>query len=173
VTLVEVPPETPGEATEPLAGDAAEPPGPLPEIIGITSPRGFRRGVVGARGGGGSGGRSDSDLRENVGVAACPAPPSPREPVLAAPRLRVDRLPTYPATLRAKGAEGEVRVRVRVGAEGAVAGVEVAVSSGSEALDEAALEAARAWLFDPATEDGRPVAATVFRWVRFHLVDAR
>jgi protein TonB len=169
-TLAEVPPPA---APEVLAGDPAEPPGPPAEILGIRTPRGFRRGAAGVRGGGGHGGRSDTGEAAPVGIAVDPVPPAPRDPVLAPPRIRVDRRPAYPASLRQRGAEGEVRVRLRVDADGAVSEAAVAVSSGSDALDEAAVEAARGWTFDPATEDGRPVAAVVYRWVRFHLVDAR
>jgi len=170
------PPEEPTEVLPeppvPRPVDELARPGPLVEVIGITSPFGKRRGVPGSGGGGGAVGRTDTGPPAAVeGIALAPA--APREPVLGSPRLREDRLPAYPPALRVRGAEGEVRLRVEVAADGSVAGVSVAVPSGTPALDDAAVEAARAWLFDPATEDGRPVASLVFRWVRFHLTDRR
>ncbi len=67
--------------------------------------------------------------------------------------------------------EGALRLRVVVGEDGAVRGVEVATSSGSVALDSAATDAVAGWRFTPATEDGTPVESVVFVPFNFHLTD--
>ncbi len=152
---------------------AGEPPGPPAAVIGIAALEGRRRGIRGATGGGGRGGRTDGGGGGSVGESATPAPvelqASAREPILESARLRADAAPTYPSRALAKGVEGAVYLRIEVSAAGRVAAVEVETSSGTPALDAAAVRAAGAWTFDPATEDGRPVPSTVRRWVRFHL----
>ncbi len=69
--------------------------------------------------------------------------------------------------LTVEGAEGTVGVRALVQADGAVAKVEVTASSGSSALDRAALEAVRRWQFVPATSDGAPIDAYVTLKIRY------
>jgi protein TonB len=68
--------------------------------------------------------------------------------------------PQYPASARRRGIEGEVLVTVRITADGACADARVAESSGSAALDGAALEAVQGWRYRPATRGGRPVETT-------------
>lgn len=98
------------------------------------------------------------------------APPSSADP--AVPEFRPPRPlpgeclpPAYPS--RARGAQGTVRLRVAVGADGSVEGIAVAASSGNALLDEAALAAVRAWRFAPAREGGAAVAAAVLQPVVF------
>jgi protein TonB len=79
--------------------------------------------------------------------------------------------PRYPAAARRRGIEGEVLVEVRVGADGAPAGVEILRSSGSALLDAAAVEALERWRFEPARSGGRPVAGTVEIPVTFKLTE--
>ena len=50
-------------------------------------------------------------------------------------------------------------VRVGVSADGEPLTLSIAHSSGSTALDEAALSAVRQWRFVPASQAGQPVAA--------------
>ena len=73
--------------------------------------------------------------------------------------------------------EGKVVLKVRVLADGTVAAVTVATSSGHEVLDEAALEAAleavRAWHFVPAKQGGKTVESTVNVPINFNLLDAQ
>jgi protein TonB len=66
-----------------------------------------------------------------------------------------------------------VLLQVRVLADGTVASVAVAASSGHEVLDEAALEAVRAWHFVPAKQAGRAVESTVNVPINFNLLDAQ
>lgn len=63
--------------------------------------------------------------------------------------------------------QGRVVLRILVLADGRVGRVEVAVSSGSIALDDAAVAAARSWRFAPATRDGQPIDAWALTPVRF------
>jgi periplasmic protein TonB len=79
--------------------------------------------------------------------------------------------PRYPAAARRRGIEGEVLIKVRVGADGAAEGIEVLRSSGSKLLDEAAVEALERWHFEPARAAGQPVAGTVDIPVTFRLTD--
>ena len=95
----------------------------------------------------------------------------PRVQVLA-PRLRPGQAITeadYPRLARRKGWEGLVVLRVEVAADGRVREAEVLQGSGHEILDEAALRAVRGWSFQPALEDGRPVAGETLLRVRFRL----
>jgi protein TonB len=72
--------------------------------------------------------------------------------------------PTYPAAARRMGEEGTVRLDVHIGADGAVLEVRVKQSSGSPALDRAAMDTVRRWRFIPATVDGQPVAEWYRDW---------
>jgi protein TonB len=79
---------------------------------------------------------------------------------------RVD--PVYPAAARREGQEGTVHLRLEIKPDGRVGKVDVVTSSGFQLLDDAAVAAARKWRYEPAREDGRPVAewrrvAVVFR----------
>ena len=71
--------------------------------------------------------------------------------------------PPYPSLARRRGWEGDVLLRVRVGADGRPREVVVERSSGRRMLDQAASEHVLAkWRFQPALEDGRQVDA----WAR-------
>ena len=105
--------------------------------------------------------------------AAASKPATPPAPPLARRGPSVDAqwagnpVPAYPAMARRLGEEGEVRLDVWVGADGRVRDVRLTRSSGSALLDDAAIEALRAWQFRPATVDGVPVAEWYrdWRWV--------
>lgn len=71
------------------------------------------------------------------------------------------------AQMRAQALQGRVVLRVLVLADGSVGSVEVAQSSGHDALDRAAAGAAREWRFLPATRDGGPIDAWAIITVRF------
>ncbi len=62
------------------------------------------------------------------------------------------------------GDQGEVRLDVHVSADGTVLDVRLRQSSGSPLLDRTAIDTVRRWRFDPATVDGRPVAAWYHDW---------
>jgi periplasmic protein TonB len=92
---------------------------------------------------------------------------------VAAPRLGAAYLrappPRYPAAARRKGEEGTVVLKVLVTAEGAASSVELERSSGSSALDDAARDAVKGWLFAPARRGAEPVETWVLVPVVFRL----
>lgn len=81
------------------------------------------------------------------------------------------KTPEYPRLAREEGWEGTVSLELLVTDRGAVAEARVAKSSGHVALDEAALEAARTWTFEPARRGGVATAARVRMPVTFRLTD--
>ena len=134
--------------------------------------------------------------RADDGVAVPPTPPTPeiasREPQLekmelvdaapsvpaAAPRQahvdapprpqRVIR-PDYPRAARQRGEQGDVVLEIDVAADGSVASVSVATSSGFIDLDAAALKAVKAARFSPATSGDRAVASHARLTLSFKL----
>ena len=89
-------------------------------------------------------------------------------PSYAAAYLR-NPAPKYPAAARRLRLQGTATVRVLVSAEGRPLAVTLQETSGTRALDEAALEAVRHWSFVPARRGSRPVAAEVDVPLRFTL----
>ncbi len=78
--------------------------------------------------------------------------------------------PVYPPNLKNRGIEGRVRLRVQIHADGSVGSVEVAVSSGYEAMDVAAVSAMQNWLFIPAKRaDGQSVGCYAAMPIAFGL----
>ena len=75
----------------------------------------------------------------------------------------------YPPELYDQGVEGEVRLRLWVDSAGRIApdSTRVASSSGTPALDSAALAGAPLLQFAPAHKNGRPVAAAFYQPVIF------
>lgn len=95
--------------------------------------------------------------------------PAPVAEAFVPPAFRMRQEPAYPERARRAGVAGVVGVRIILGADGAVRQVELTVSSGSRLLDEAALEAARASTFEPATRGRAPVASEAVANYRFEL----
>jgi protein TonB len=89
------------------------------------------------------------------------------------PRPKAEITPTYPRSARKAGLEGTVRVFVRLDEKGAVLSAAIYASSGSQALDQAALDSLRRAQFAPATRDGRPFATSVIVPIRFQLDKAQ
>ncbi len=78
--------------------------------------------------------------------------------------------PVYPAEERKNGIEGTVTLRMRVTASGSVGQILVMEAvEGHPAFNDAAIDAARQWVFTPATTDGQPVACWVSVPIRFAL----
>lgn len=69
--------------------------------------------------------------------------------------------PVYPRRAIRKRQQGRVVIHARVQADGTVAAVRVAESSGHDLLDAAAAEAVAKARFRPAVRAGKPVSATV------------
>ena len=106
--------------------------------------------------------------------AAPPAPPAPPAPApIVPPKFNADYLdnpaPMYPSLARRMGEEGKVLLRVYVEASGLPSKVEIRTSSGSERLDQAALEAVRRWKFVPAKQGDQAVPAFVVVPISFNL----
>ena len=97
------------------------------------------------------------------------APPAPVAEVFVPPAFRARQEPAYPERARRAGVAGVVVVRIVLAADGAVRHVELTASSGSRLLDEAALEAARASTFAPATRNQAPVESEAVANYRFEL----
>jgi protein TonB len=89
--------------------------------------------------------------------------------VSARPRYRNNPKPGYPVAARRLRQQGTVLLSVAVNQSGKPTLVSVKESSGSRVLDDAAVNAVRAWDFEPARSDGRPVASRVEIPLRFEL----
>lgn len=63
--------------------------------------------------------------------------------------------PSYPAIAKAAGVSGKVEVQVTISKKGKV--IEAIAVSGPELLCEAAVQAAKQWVFKPTKADRRPV----------------
>lgn len=84
-----------------------------------------------------------------------------------APDLVTPVSPVYPPIAMQAGLEGSVSVRMLVGTDGRVKRAEIEKSSAM--FDDAALAAARQWIFTPAKSNGHPVAVWVLLPVEFKL----
>jgi protein TonB len=106
--------------------------------------------------------------------AAPAAPPAPPREVASTPAvynaayLR-NAPPRYPLIARRNGVEGTVRLKVFVSKDGKPAQVQLDQSSGSAALDSAALDAVRGWQFLPARRGQEPIESWVVVPVVFRL----
>jgi protein TonB len=77
----------------------------------------------------------------------------------------------YTHAARAEGIEGKLKLKLIVGADGSVVGVEILASVSPE-LDAAAVAAVRQWRFKPAMACGKPVAGGTYIIARrFELGD--
>lgn len=97
---------------------------------------------------------------------------SPVSPVATADDYRPAQLmtgkrPQYPARAARNRIEGTVVVRFEVDEEGKVK--KARISRGIVELNDAALDAVRAWKFKPAVKAGRPVQVTLEAPVSFQL----
>jgi protein TonB len=88
-----------------------------------------------------------------------------RAPSLVPPSFDADYLhnppPRYPPAAARLRESGRVLLAVAVSAAGLPERVEIAASSGSPRLDQAALETVKRWRFVPARQGDKPVAASV------------
>jgi protein TonB len=90
----------------------------------------------------------------------------------AKPRYRTNPAPDYPVEARRLRQQGVVLLEVEVSAEGRATGVRVLRSSGFSALDQAAMEAVRRWIFEPARNASLPVPSRVDLPVRFSISES-
>ena len=99
-----------------------------------------------------------------------PAPEPPSSVEVAAIAMHSPP-PEYPRASIRMGHEGDVLLRIHVGADGVVFRVELVESSGFDRLDEAALGGVTAWRFRPASRAGLAIDWSFVHSVRFRLRD--
>ncbi|MBW1755696.1 MAG: TonB family protein [Deltaproteobacteria bacterium] len=93
------------------------------------------------------------------------APEEEKKPLVTPPKLIRFVEAAYPETGGDEPIEAVVELDIVVGKDGLVTEVSVARSAG-EAFDEAALSAARQFVFEPARKDWEPIAARIrYRYV--------
>ncbi|WP_337245807.1 energy transducer TonB [Luteimonas sp. gir] len=108
------------------------------------------------------------------GPAPAPAAPPPETTTQAddsTPRPLSTPQPRYPRASLRRGETGDVMLRVQVGADGRVEGIDVIASSGHARLDRAAVSAVRRWRFEPAMRAGQPVPGEVRVPIAFSPAD--
>jgi protein TonB len=125
------------------------------------------QGVPGGVPGGVTGGVPGSVAKSDDAPPPPPPPPPPPTPTPAPPKkitvsggvLQGSAIrkiqPPYPPIAKAARASGAVQVQVTISEEGRV--IEAAVISGHPLLRDAALQAARQWVFKPTELSGVPV----------------
>ncbi|HXR97045.1 MAG TPA: energy transducer TonB [Terriglobales bacterium] len=146
--------------------------------IGSVRPEGMAPGgfgaVTGAAGEGSTeatGGAVHLDqFRRAAPVEANTIPAAAPVTAFTPPQVTYLPQPHYPAEARAEHREGDVVLRVRLGASGAINVVGVVASLGA-ALDQAAVLAARQLQFHPAQRNGQAVDWTVLVRIHFRLAD--
>jgi TonB family protein len=158
---------------EPVADDLAMEP-PPPETYGAALPAPDPRAVARR-----AGVRAVPARPEAALPPALPTPPvvAVRAPSTPTPVARLvvsdpvphatNAKPPYPARALRDGRTGTVRLLLRLDEAGRVRGVTLLEGSGHPDLDAAAVGAAWAWRFVPATVGGTPSAAEVVQAVRF------
>lgn len=97
------------------------------------------------------------------------ATPAARVPATRSAQLLAHAPPRYPVEEQRRGVQGNVTLRIAIDANGVPTDVGYASRSGNNALDRAALVAARDWRFKPATRNGQAIASTVNVPVDFRL----
>lgn len=88
---------------------------------------------------------------------ASPAPPSLVQGGDLGAQMVAGKPPRYPVESRRKHEQGTVVLSLIVGLDGAVESIDVAQSSGSSRLDNAARDAVKGWRWRPILRSGQPV----------------
>ncbi len=122
-----------------------------------------------------------TEVKELPKTNAPPPPPAKvnrratRVPVanvkFVAPKYKKRVEPNYPEEYRAQNLEGIVTVQVTVREDGRTADVKILKPSPYPKFNDAALAAAKATLFEPATRGGKPVKHTLSFSYRFTFSD--
>ena len=97
-------------------------------------------------------------------LAGCVSAPDVVEP----PRMEAFSVP-YPAAARRLDQQGTVKLQLAYDATGAVQDARVVQSSGSPALDKAAMAAVPRFRIRPGTRNGVPQAGVVVQPIRFSM----
>jgi len=90
-------------------------------------------------------------------------------PIGTSARYRSNPRPEYPEEARRLHQEGVVLLSVEVSEDGRATDVSLKRSSGSDLLDQAALQAVKRWTFEPARVASLPVSSRVDVPIRFSL----
>ncbi len=114
-----------------------------------------------------------------VPLAPAPPPPAPTaQPVIQSPVTLSGELsvscperspPAYPAFSMRANEQGQVVLRVELGADGRITGVSIITHSGYSRLDDAAVNAVRNWRCKPAMRGGIAVPAVALQPFNFVL----
>ena len=131
----------------------------------------FAGGMALRRGGDGQGGSEFSRGGSGDSTSGGPSDSGKALSSLARPLGGYQIKPQYPDAARRAGAQGTTVLRLRILETGRVEEVRIEKSTGRRDLDEAAAEAARKWLFEPARVGKEPVAVWVTLPVEFKLLD--
>jgi protein TonB len=122
--------------------------------------------------------QTDAPSADAVQVAPPPPPPAP---VAAAPEPEQvteprgyagylnNPAPSYPSAAQKRGLQGRVILKIHVLASGQPDNISVAKSSGYDILDEAAIKAVNAWVFDPAKRGQKPIDGWVNVPINFKI----
>ncbi len=111
-----------------------------------------------------------------LSVALMPVDARAQEPVYEAgkdvskPRVVKEVRPRYPAEAKNRKVQGGVELQCVVRSDGAVTDIRVTRPLDS-ALDVAAIDALKQWVFEPGLKDGRPVNVRVTVEFTFTLRD--
>lgn len=105
-----------------------------------------------------------------------PAPPAPpAAPVDIAPSENISyrkmRPPKYPPQAVREHHTGKVILKVLIATDGSPKEVTVEKSSGYRELDQAAIAAAKTWMFNPGSKGGQPYEGYALIPVDFTLAD--
>jgi protein TonB len=107
----------------------------------------------------------------DVGAGAAAVPPTPTPPACAVPNVAATATqlaqPVYPESAQQLGISGAVEVLVSLAPDGGVTDATIYKTSGSAALDQAAIRAARASTYSPDIVDCQAVAGTYTFHVSF------
>lgn len=151
---------------------------PKPQVVAAVSPEPSPRSVP-SQSESPAPAPSEAPVQAPSSQPALPAAPdavalaSARSTAATPPSFNADYLrnpaPRYPPLARRMGEQGKVVLRVLVSAAGDAAKVEVRTSSGSDVLDDAALDAVKRWRFVPARQGEQPVDAWVLVPITFTL----
>ncbi len=146
-------------------------PGPTQETApaAVTSPEALPAGTGEAHSGVSTPAAAVTPPEAGTGSAPILRPPVPLEQPPLHPVLRatITSGPGGGSAAEEATVRGRVRTRLLVRSDGTVASVEVVVSSGDAALDEAARLGPLRWRFAPATRDGVPIDAYLLLWITF------
>ena len=103
-----------------------------------------------------------------------PAPPPAVPDTEAVGIASTHTTPPYPPVAHRLGKEGTVMLHISISATGDVTDASVATSSGTDELDQAAIEWVKShWRYKPAIHSGQPVASTAKVAVQFTLKNAQ